>query len=146
MPERNATPTPEMEAVRECAAAIRADAEKATPGRWKSWGMQALADQDGTSDVDTAVPVASTFSCDEAGRPRTYDLDHIIGMQPAVALAVADLLDLIATRHQQHDRSRIAPEVVCDGEGVKWPCDHMTKALALARAYSPAPSPPEEGS
>lgn len=83
--------------LRATAAAMRGDASKATPGRWKAWGMQALADQDGTSNVDTAVPVASTFCCDEAGHPRTFDLDHIIGLQPAVALAVADLLDAVAT-------------------------------------------------
>lgn len=83
--------------LRAAAAEMRAKAEKATPGRWKLWGMAVMADQDGTSNVDTAVPVCATYSTDaESGRLRTYDADHIAGMHPAVALAVADWLDAAA--------------------------------------------------
>lgn len=49
---------------------------KVTSGRWKLWGMSVLADQDGTSNVDHAVPVANTFMLVN-GKPRTFDADLI---------------------------------------------------------------------
>jgi hypothetical protein len=85
-----------VETLQAAARLMRERAEIATPGRWKSWGMEVRADTDGTSNLDTSLPVASTYSMNAEGRPRTYDADHIIGMQPAVALAVADWLENVA--------------------------------------------------
>jgi hypothetical protein len=50
---------------------------KSTKGDWKTWGMNVMADVDGTSNVDTAKPVCKTFSLDEHGHPRTFDANFI---------------------------------------------------------------------
>jgi len=88
--------TPEDSAVllRRAAADMRADTERATQGRWKLWGMQVLADQDGTSNVDTAIPVCHTYSV-EYERLCTFNAAHIASWSPAVALAVADWLETV---------------------------------------------------
>lgn len=76
---------------------IEATARKATQGHWKPWGMQVLADQDGTSNVDTARPVCSTYYRNEEGRRRTFDADHIALNDPAAVLAmVAGLRAVVA--------------------------------------------------
>lgn len=80
--------------LRDAAARIRETAQAATPGAWKVWAMSVLADQDGTSDVETAVPVADTHH--EAGL-RTFNATHIALWSPPVALAVADWLDQVAS-------------------------------------------------
>lgn len=80
------------ELLREASALMRHNASIATPGTWKLWGMLVMADQDGTSNVDTAVEVAHTLHRDEDNKPRTWDAKHIAGMQPSVALAVAEWL------------------------------------------------------
>ena len=108
------------EKLREAAAEMRRIAENATPGRWKLWGMQVMADQDGTSNVKTAAPVANTFHRDEDGKPRTWDADQIAGMDPTVTLALAELLSMIA----DHAAGR---GVICGS------CEDQ--ALTLARAY-----------
>lgn len=79
--------------LREAANLMRERAQAATPGRWGVFGMTVLASTDGTSNVDTAVEVAQALTVDDAGRPRTWDADHIRSWHPAVALAVADWLD-----------------------------------------------------
>lgn len=61
-------------------------ARKATPGRWKLWAMSVLADQDGTSNVDTAVLVADTYG-GVNGHPRTFNASHIARWDPARVLA-----------------------------------------------------------
>lgn len=77
---------------------MRAVAEKATPGSWKLWGMTVMADQDGTSDVDHAVPVADTFYRDEHGKPRTWDATFIATFDPPRVLALLDRLAASETR------------------------------------------------
>lgn len=52
--------------------------DKATPGVWKIWGMEVMADQKGTSNVDDAVPVAQTYCRNADGSPRTFDAQFII--------------------------------------------------------------------
>jgi hypothetical protein len=68
---------------------VREVASRATPGPWKLWGMQVLADLDGTSNVDTAEMVAHT-----TGRPsdalRTWNASHIAAHDPASVLADCD--------------------------------------------------------
>jgi hypothetical protein len=66
--------------------ADEAVARAATPGRWKLWAMSVMTDQDGTSNVDTAVAVAQTGLL-VAGHPRTFDAAHIARWYPARVLA-----------------------------------------------------------
>ena len=77
---------------------LRKVAEAATPGVWKLWGMSVMADQDGTSNVDTAVSVAHTLYRDEHGKPRTWDAQHIATFDPPTVLA---LLDRVAELESQ---------------------------------------------
>ncbi|HEY9367020.1 hypothetical protein [Streptomyces sp.] len=72
---------------------------KATPGRWKLWGMEVLADIDGTSNVDTALPVARTSH--EAGL-RTFNATYIAAMNPLVGKALAEWLRVEARRYAKH--------------------------------------------
>lgn len=79
--------------LRKAATELRHYAENATPGVWKLWGMTVMADQGGTSNVDTAVDVARTSCRDEHGKPRTWDAEVIRLMQPRTALVLADFLE-----------------------------------------------------
>jgi hypothetical protein len=58
------------------------------PGRWKLWGMEVMADAAGTSNVETAIPVAATSCTDENGRARTFIASHIATFDPTAALAL----------------------------------------------------------
>ena len=78
--------------------ALDAARAAATGGVWKLWGMDVLADQDGTSNVDTAVPVAHTSYRDENGKPRTWDADLICEMHAALPDLIADARKLRALR------------------------------------------------
>jgi hypothetical protein len=74
----------------------------ATPGVWKLWGMSVMADQDGTSNVDTAVTVAHTSYRDEHGKPRTFDASFICDAHrdvPWLVAALTAVLDL-ADEHE----------------------------------------------
>lgn len=79
--------------LRRAAARMRELAEAATPGPWKLWGMEVRASTDGTSNLDTSLPVAATRH--ESGL-YTHNADHIAAWDPTVALAVAAWLDLVA--------------------------------------------------
>lgn len=57
------------------AALLRALDEKATPRPWKSWAMDSMWDKAGDSNMDHAVLVARFFTRDDAGKPRTWDLE-----------------------------------------------------------------------
>jgi hypothetical protein len=81
------------------------------------------------SEADALHDAAHEIRCDAAATDRWCDRDV------PFALAVADLLDLIATRHQPRDDLGIASEAWCDEESVFWPCDHITKALTVATDY-----------
>lgn len=100
--------------LREAAALMRKRAEAATPGRWKLWGMEVRADVDGTSNLDTSLPVATSYH--EAGL-RTFNADYIAGVDPVVALAVAKWLNDEALSAGNRD------DLV------------MPAAVAVARAY-----------
>jgi hypothetical protein len=60
-------------------------ARAATQGAWKLWGMEVFADQDGTSNVQTAVPVA--MGRWGGAHPRTFNSSHIARHDPARVLA-----------------------------------------------------------
>lgn len=70
-------------------AALRALHGKTTPGVWKLWGMTVMADQDGTSNFDTAASVAQTYFRDEHDKPRTWDAEFTARMHRELP----DLLD-----------------------------------------------------
>ena len=80
-------------------AQIQDRAEKATPGVWKIWGMQVMADQKGTSVVDDAVLVAQTYLSNDSGEPRTFDAQFIAQAHqdvPALVAALEEVLDVCA--------------------------------------------------
>lgn len=52
-----------------------------TPGKWKLWAGDVMADQAGDSDVNKAVLVAKTFYTNAEGRHRTNDADWIATAQ-----------------------------------------------------------------
>lgn len=118
------------EILRRAAEEMRRNAENATPGRWKLWGMTVMADQDGTSNVNTAVDVAATFYRDEHGKPRTWDATHIASWHPAVALAVADWLASVARDVDKRDNPQ---RVGGRFEALRIPDENA--ALLVARAY-----------
>ena len=64
---------------------------RSTPGVWKTWAMEVMSDQDGTSTGGRAVPVATTHYRDDAGRPRTNDADLICAMRGALPGLLDDL-------------------------------------------------------
>lgn len=53
---------------------------QATQGSWKLWGMSVLADQDGTSNVETAVPVARLDAVN--GQLRTFNGSFMCRFDP----------------------------------------------------------------
>ncbi len=139
------------EVLREAAAKMRATAQAAEPGRWKTWGMSVLADPKGTSDLDDAIPVAEHLHSPSTSslRLHTGNVDHIASWHPAVALAVADWLDAEATASDALALfSTVASEIVeydmrgaaitvskSDDGAISMRADTCAPALAVARAY-----------
>lgn len=80
------------ERLRAAATTLRERAGAATPGPWKTWAMDVLADPVGNSDLDDAIPVARGLMPD-GQKPRTHNTDFIAMMSPPVAVALADWLD-----------------------------------------------------
>jgi hypothetical protein len=78
----------------QAAELLRDRARKATPGVWKLWGMEVLGDVRGDGDVDHALSVCSAASPTTTDI-RTFNADYICAMQPRVAYALADWLDMI---------------------------------------------------
>lgn len=66
---------------------VEEQAQRATPGVWKLWGMSVMADQDGTSNAETAIDVAHTVMIDDDGKPRTFNAQHIARHDPPRVLA-----------------------------------------------------------
>lgn len=66
-------------------------AGRCSPGVWKTWGMQLLADPVGGSDLDKAVPVAVTYQ-EVDGRPRTGDLEWFRHTQPTFLVSLLEEL------------------------------------------------------
>lgn len=65
-------------------------AKRCTPGTWKLWGMSVMADQDGTSRLETAVDVAFTQQVDDTGHMRTWNAQHIAMHDPEQVLRVIE--------------------------------------------------------
>ncbi len=61
---------------------------KSTPGAWKTWALDVMADQAGDSDVSKAVFVA------RGAGPRTFDIDLICAMQQALPSLIAAAREL----------------------------------------------------
>ena len=68
---------------------LRLDRE-ATPGPWKLWGFDVLADLDGSGNIDTAVPVAYTVG------PRTFNADLIAAYRTTVPVMAREIARLRA--------------------------------------------------
>jgi hypothetical protein len=67
-------------------------ARLATTGTWKLWAMEVRADIDGSSDLDTSLPVAQTYH--EAGL-LTFNAQHIAFWDPPRVLALIAALRAI---------------------------------------------------
>lgn len=81
-------------------------ARKATPGVWKLWGMSVMADQDGTSNVETCTDVAHTVMADVNNKPRTFDAQHIARHDPTRVLAsIAVLRKIVANQRTAIDHT-----------------------------------------
>jgi len=77
-------------------SAIAARAEAATPGPWKLWAMEVLADPVGDSNLDDGLLVAHTFR-PEGGPPRTFNAEFIAHARadvPALVAFATAVLDL----------------------------------------------------
>lgn len=81
-----------------------ADAGKATPGHWKLWAMQVLADTGGNNEYSEATPVADTHSVDQ-GSLRTFNANHIARWNPARVLAECEAKRLRLALHKGCDAS-----------------------------------------
>lgn len=66
----------------------KALAEKATPGPWKLWGMQVMADT-GTGSWHDAIPVANTSSTPRIP-PRTFNASFIAQSRTAMPKLITD--------------------------------------------------------
>ncbi|MDZ7914773.1 MAG: hypothetical protein U5O16_23515 [Rhodococcus sp. (in: high G+C Gram-positive bacteria)] len=63
-------------------------ADNATPGPWKLWGMQVMADT-GTGSWHDAIPVADTFSHPQLP-PRTFNASFIAQARTAMPKLITD--------------------------------------------------------
>lgn len=100
--------------IRRAAAAMRERAEAATPGTW-------MPDPD--EEVGTAEVIIEEYECHEVARISCdfgTDAAHIASWHPAVALAVADWLEVVAGYGEPQP-----------GHGTR----NFDAALVAARAY-----------
>lgn len=89
-------PAPAGETADERLAEITARVEGATAGPWKTWGMSVMADPVGNSNLDDALPIASTADT-RFRKPRTFNADFIAHARqdvPALVAALRAVLDL----------------------------------------------------
>lgn len=95
--------------------AIRQRADAATAGPWKLWGMSVLADHAGTSDLETAIPIADTMSY-PAMPPRTFNATFIAQSRADIP-ALCDEVDRL-----QDIRGRLdcTLKMLADGSGHDW--------------------------
>ena len=115
-----------VETLREAAQLMRERAEGATAGPWKRFGMA------GVAAPDWEIVDERRIECDDCGEPVALlgcvtngDAEHIAALDPTVALAVADWLDVVVADTTLKCGSYTYP----DAGNVP---DH---ALAVARAY-----------
>lgn len=90
--------------LRTTALSIRHYAEKATPGRWKLWGMQVMGDVLKTGITDDAEPVAiGVTPAKDQPNIRTWNSDHIAHWDPTMALTVAGFMEWVADAREAID-------------------------------------------
>lgn len=114
----------DQEALTQAALALRERAEQATGGRWGVHGIGML--MDGTSNyyvIETDLPtgppkVASVLT---GGQPGHWNSRHIAGLDPAVALALAELFEEYANQFPNRTPDQHGPVA--------------RKLIALARTY-----------
>ena len=114
------------------AALMRARAERATPGRWE-------ADRHFTGDGSVVMADGlrrAHLPRDSGGHEA--NAEHAAGMDPAVALDLADWLDDTAAIHTP-ERSTPHNEPYgcgqCFPHDGHWPCGDYKSALTVARTY-----------
>ncbi|HET7405540.1 MAG TPA: hypothetical protein VFJ21_00185 [Mycobacteriales bacterium] len=115
--------------LRRAASLMRERAEAATQGPWRAEPIRGIglrrADVRGLPEntaYDYRGDAVATAADSEFGACLQGDADHIAGMHPAVAVAVADWLEVVARRWvEAGTRSSITRE--------------RASALAVARAY-----------
>lgn len=103
----------DVDTIRAAAKQMRERALAATPGPWESVPAGAWTGRVFGSDHEMVAKTSTNAPNQHAAA------EHIAGMHPAVALAVADWLDSAAA-HADHS--------LCI-------CDQMHHALTVARAY-----------
>jgi hypothetical protein len=84
---------------------IESRAEAATPGPWKTWAMQVLADPVGDSNLDTALLIARTT--DPHRGLRTFNADFIAAARTDVPALVARVRALEAEVQQLRKRVNV---------------------------------------
>ena len=120
------------ETLRRAAALMRERAEAATPGPWVRSGSSIETDHECSPGHD-CWPVGDTYSGmkpDGSTYPRDLnraDAEHIASWHPAVALAVADLLDGEAAHFQHNYPPRQHRDDELD--------TGLRRAFTVARAY-----------
>lgn len=109
-----------VETLRRAAALMRERAEAAADGRWAVEVAQSNGIPNMVITADTAMVVADTYD-----KPHQHDAEHIASWHPAVALAVADWLNIAAA------------DLVAYANDETQPFDPtaINKALVVARAY-----------
>jgi hypothetical protein len=114
------------ETLRRAAAQMRERAEAATPGPWHGFPPEAPPETQqvvwaGQATVaEVSMPIPPEFGLDGLA-----DRDHIASWHPAVALAVADWLDLMAEEYAPYWSEPYAAPFV----------PVIEKAYQIARAY-----------
>ena len=99
------------ETLREAAASMRARAEAATEGRWTH--------EDAPNGFPSMVIGNGMVVADTYDEPDLPDAAHIAGMDPTVAITVADWLDTCARLYEYGDVGQV----------------HWHNALTVARRY-----------
>lgn len=103
---------------------------EATPGTWKLWGMAVMADVDGTSDVQMAKRVASTFFQLD-GHPRTNDASLIAALRNSASELLDELERLRAEVANTQDEDRAKHYVATINDH-----DSAAAARVLAREFA----------
>lgn len=136
------------ETLRRAAALMRERANDATGSPWQHIPTE---DEAGCSDAYVIALTGHSSIGEDVGESMTAeDAQHIASWHPAVALAVADLLDL-AAGHEKREGEEAGQGYTANGYGyidpscsicgtpdeyaVPWPCAYATRGLAVARAY-----------
>ena len=123
--------------LRQAAKLMRERAEAATEGPWaweatgekdNSWAVGLVQDEAGSTlvgRIEAGEGIVIDGVCEGIGG-RLPDAEHIAGMHPGTALAVADLLDATSTCECEEDDDH---------------ADIKQAALAIARAYLAGDTP-----